>query len=179
MTTLCDANASTLILVDLQARLMPAIDDGKNVVGRAMILAKAAKLLDVPVIATEQSPASLGHTVSQLQTLCDKTVAKSHFDACAETAFIDSLDPQRDELIVAGCEAHVCVMQSVLGLLERGHRVRLVIDAIGSRHPLDRATAIDRAGAAGAMLVTTEMVVFEWMRHSHHPVFKSILELVK
>ena len=179
MNALCDASSSMLILVDLQARLMPAIHDGKNVVDRAMLLANAAKLLDVPIIATEQSPASLGHNVDQLQALCDKTVAKSHFNACAEATFIDSLDPQRDELIVAGCEAHVCVMQSVLGLLERGYRVRLVIDAIGSRHPLDRTTAIDRASAAGAMPVTTEMVVFEWMRHSHHPAFKPILELVK
>ncbi|SDL07387.1 Nicotinamidase-related amidase [Modicisalibacter muralis] len=179
MNALCDVTASTLILVDLQTRLMPAIHDGQAVASRAAILARAAKLLDVPIVATEQSPASLGHTVSQLQELCDTTIAKSHFDASTEAAFIDSLAPQRDELIVAGCEAHVCVMQTVLGLLERDYRVWLVTDAIGSRHPHDLKAAIDRAGATGARLVTTEMVIFEWMRDSHHPAFKSLLELVK
>jgi nicotinamidase-related amidase len=179
MNRLCDATSSMLILIDLQARLMPAIEHGGKVVKRAATLAKAAGLLGVPVIGTEQNPAGLGPNVPEIRGLCDETIPKSHFNASAEEQFRSRLDPQRNELIVAGCEAHVCVMQTVLGLIERGYRVRLVIDATGSRQPQDRMAAIERAGAAGAMPVTTEMVVFEWLRHSDHPAFKRVLELVK
>lgn len=179
MNRLCDAVSSMLILVDLQARLMPAIYDGRKVVDRATVLAKAARLLDVPVLGTEQSPAGLGPNVDEIRELCDHTLTKRHFDATAEERLPSHLDPRRPELIVAGCEAHVCVLQTVLGLIGRGHTVRLVVDAIGSRNPRDREAAIDRAGAAGAMLLTTEMVVFEWMRHSDHPAFRRIIELIK
>lgn len=158
---------------------MPAIHGGQGVVDRTARLARAARLLDVPVIATEQNPAGLGPSVPRLHELCDEVIAKTHFDASAETSLLDRLDPQRDELVVVGCEAHVCVLQTVLGLIERGYRVRLAVDAIGSRDPLDRTAAIDRAGAAGVSLVTSEMVIFEWLRHSTHPAFRRVLDLVK
>lgn len=179
MDRLCDATTSTLLLVDLQARLMPAIHEGSSVVERARILALAARQLDIPVIGTEQNPAGLGANVDELGELCHRTVAKRHFDASAEESFSACRDPQRDEWIIAGCEAHVCVMQTVLGLIEHGQRVRLVTDAVGSRRPHDKNVAIERAVAAGATPVTAEMVVFEWMRHSDHRAFKSILGLIK
>ncbi|HLQ85093.1 MAG TPA: isochorismatase family protein [Salinisphaeraceae bacterium] len=179
MNTLCDALRSTLILIDLQARLMPAVDGGDNVVQRAMILAQAARQLGVPVIGTEQNPEKLGHNIPAIRSLCDVTIAKSHFDACARPQLSALLDPRRDELIVAGCEAHVCVLQTALGLMRTGYQVRLVTDAIGSRHAHDRVTAIDRARTAGAGLVTSEMVLFEWLRHSNHPEFRDIIGLIK
>lgn len=179
MHQLCDATRSTLILVDLQERLMPAIHDGHQVAERAMLLAETARLIAVPVIATEQSPASLGSSLPGLGECCTEIITKTHFEAFAEAGTLSRLDPQRDELLIAGCEAHVCVLQTVLGLTGRGYRVRLVSDAIGSRHPPDRAAAIDRAMAAGVSLVTTEMVIFEWLRHSEHPAFRQVLQLVK
>lgn len=179
MNELCDITRSTLILVDLQERLMPAIDDGPRVVQRAVTLARAARQLGVPVIGTEQNPGGLGHNVQEIRDLCDETVAKIHFDASADPRFGARLDHGRHELILAGCEAHVCVLQTVLGLIGTGLRVRLVTDAIGSRNAHDRAAAIDRARAAGAIPVTTEMVVFEWLRHSDHPEFKRVISLIK
>ncbi len=158
---------------------MPAIDDGARVVQRALTLARAARQLGVPVIGTEQNPDKLGHNDPEIRDLCDAIVAKRHFDAAADPQLNTHLDPGRDELIVAGCEAHVCVLQTVLGLIGAGYRVRLVTDAIGSRHAHDLGAAIDRAGATGALPLTTEMVVFEWMRHSDHPEFRSVIGLIK
>lgn len=158
---------------------MPAIEDGARVTQRAVVLAQAARRLGVPVIGTEQNPDKLGYNTPEIRNLCDATVAKSHFDAFAGPQLGAHLDPRRDELILAGCEAHVCVLQTALGLIDAGYQVRLVTDAIGSRHAHDRAAAIDRASAVGAGLVTTEMVLFEWMRHSDHPEFRNVIVLIK
>lgn len=179
MNLICEARNSTLLLVDLQARLLPVIHEGGAVVDRASVLARAAGLLDVPIIGTEQNPDGLGRNVAEIRELCRETLEKTHFDASADERFAALLDPHRDEVIIAGCEAHVCVLQTVLGLIEQGRRVRLVVDAVGSRNPDDKAAAIKRASDAGATLVTTEMVLFEWMRHSNHPEFRNILKLVK
>lgn len=177
--SLCDASLSQLILVDLQARLIPVIHEGQSIVNNARILGDAATLLEVPVLGTEQNPEGLGPNVAEIGSLCGTTVAKSDFDCCAEAAFLDALVQGRSDLIVAGCEAHVCVLQTVLGLLSRSRKVRVVTDAIGSRSPHNKAAAMERMKAAGAELVTTEMVVFEWMRSSRHPRFKECLRLIK
>lgn len=179
MNGLCDASRSTLIIIDLQERLMPAIHDGEAVVRNALRLAQTAKLLDIPVIGTAQNPQGLGPNVAEVHAECSQVFAKMNFDACAEPAFLDALAGERNDLIVAGCEAHVCVLQSVLGLLGRGYHVRLVADAVGSRVPFNRQIAMERARAAGAELLTTEMVLFEWMRSAAHPRFKDMLRLVK
>lgn len=179
MPKLCDAARSVLLLVDFQEGLLPVIQSGEAVVERAVLLARAGRELGVPVLATEQNPEGLGTNHPQLRQLSDRTLAKTYFDASSQPGFLSSIEPHRDELIVAGCEAHVCVLQTVLGLIEHGYRVRLVADAIGSRRSSDRELAIARAGAAGATVVTSEMVIFEWMRHSEHPAFRSVLRLVK
>jgi nicotinamidase-related amidase len=176
---LCDVAGSTLIIIDFQERLMPSIDDGSALMKNAMILAQAARRLDVPVIGTEQNPAGLGPNAAAIKALCDRTIAKSDFNACAQPEFLKALDPARDDLIVAGCEAHVCVLQTVLGLLDAKRRVRLVADAIGSRQPLNKMIAMDRARAAGAEIITTEMVLFEWLRSNDHPGFRELLRLIR
>ncbi|GHB01710.1 isochorismatase family protein [Modicisalibacter luteus] len=179
MSRLCGAARSVLILVDFQEGLLPVIQDGEAVVERAVLLAKAGKELGVPILGTEQNPEGLGANHPQIRQLSDQTFAKTYFDACSQPGFLSYLEPHRDELIIAGCEAHVCVLQTTLSLIEHGYRVRLVADAIGSRRSSDREVAIARAGAAGATVVTSEMVIFEWMRHSGHPSFRSVLALVK
>lgn len=179
MNLLCDAARSTLIVIDLQERLMPAIEDGAAVVRQAGILAQAARALGLPVIGTAQYPAGLGHNLPEIHALCDQVVEKTDFDACAAPAFFQALDPARDDLIVVGCEAHVCVLQTVLGLLGRQHRVRVAVDAIGSRQAFSKAIGIERMKTAGAELVTTEMVVFEWLGNSTHPQFKELMRLIK
>ena len=179
MNYLCDISRSVLIIIDLQEKLMPVIEDGAQVVQRASILANAAKLLDIPVWGTAQQPLRLGPTVPEIHLMLDRTVEKTDFDACANQEFLDLLLPNRDELFVLGCEAHVCVLQTVLGLLHRKRRVKLVVDAIGSRQNINKAFAIERARSAGADIVTSEMVMFEWMRNSDHPKFREILKLIK
>ncbi|AMO98088.1 isochorismatase family protein [Collimonas arenae] len=179
MSYLCNASAANLVIIDLQEKLMPVIFDNAQVLRRASVLAQAARLLAIPVIGTVQQPLRLGRTMPLIDDMLDQTIEKCSFDARAEPAFLAALDNGRDELVILGCEAHVCVLQTVLGLLHRQRRVKLVIDAIGSRQERDKICAIDRARAAGADIVSSEMVMFEWMRNSEHPKFREILKLIK
>jgi nicotinamidase-related amidase len=179
MTILCKPDDCTLLVVDPQTRLMPAIHDGEAVIRRCVQLATAAKELGIHVIGTEQNPDGLGPLVPEIASLCDTTLAKFHFSAAAEEGFLRRLPAGRNTMIVAGCEAHVCVFQTLAGLVEAGHAVKLVVDAIGSRHPHDRRAAIDRARAIGADVVTTEMVIFEWLGTSEHPKFKRLAQLIR
>ena len=176
---LLTADGAALLLIDLQERLMPAIHDGEAVVARAVRLAEAARLLDVPVRATEQYPEGLGPTVPPLAAYPGSTLIKTAFSAAADSQFPTLLPAGTREIVVAGCEAHVCVLQTVLGLLGRGHRVVLVADAVGSRDPADRAAALDRARQHGAEIVTSEMVLFEWLRDARHPNFREVQKLLK
>ncbi|MGH3390886.1 MAG: isochorismatase family protein [Actinomadura sp.] len=176
---LLTAQGAALLLVDLQQRLIPVIHDGTTVVARAARLAEAARLLDVPVCATEQNPAGLGPTVEPLAGHPQTIVSKTAFCAVDDLSFSALLPPGTGEIVVAGCEAHVCVLQTVLGLLALGHRVLMVADAVGSRDPADRAAALDRVSRHGAEVVTSEMVMFEWLRDSRHPKFRDVQRLIK
>ncbi len=167
---------SQLLLIDFQARLMPAIEGGEAAVANAGRLAEAAKALAIPITLTEQNPKGLGPTVAALAGL-GPVVEKLSFGACAEPAFLPALS--RPDLVVAGCEAHVCVLQTVAGLLAAGRRVYLVRDALGARRAESKETAIARMAAAGAIVVTTEMVVFEWLGRSDHPQFRALSKLIK
>ena len=166
---LLTAESTVVLLIDLQERLIPAIHDGDVVVARAVRLAEAARLLEVPIRATEQYPAGLGRTVSPLADYPQKVLAKTAFSAPADPGFPALLPSGVSQIVVAGCEAHVCVLQTVLGLLGSGYRVAVAADAVGSRDPADREAAIARARQHGAEIVTSEMVLFEWLRDSRHP----------
>jgi nicotinamidase-related amidase len=175
-----DRSRSVLCLIDLQARLMPAIAGGDEVVANAGRLLGAAELLGVPVLMTEQNPKGLGPTVPELARPDDTgpVVAKMEFDACRAAGVVDAL-PAGHHIVVAGCEAHVCVLQTVLGLLDRSRRAYVVADAIGSRRPENREAALRRMERAGAEIITTEMAIFEWLGTAEHPAFKSVMALVK
>jgi nicotinamidase-related amidase len=176
---LASASVSVLLLTDLQERLVPALHDGPAVVKRAARLAAAARMLDVPVRATEQYPAGLGPTVEQLAGYAEVVLAKTAFSAAAEPGFAGFLPSGAAEFVIAGCEAHVCVLQTTLDLLGAGHRVLLVADAVGSRFPADREAGIERARRHGADVVTSEMVLFEWLRDARHPRFRDVQKLLK
>ena len=179
MSTLCDPADCTLLIIDTQTRLMPAIHDAENVVRRCIQLATAARELGVHVIGTEENPDGLGPLVPEIGTLCDTTLSKFHFSAPAEPGFLNRLPAGRNTFVVAGCEAHVCVLQTVIGLIEARHAVKWVADAVGSRHPHNRLAATERARSVGADIVTTEMVVFEWLGSSEHPKFRRLLQLLR
>ena len=169
----------TLLVVDIQGRLMPAIADADNVIKNAQRLIDAAAILDVPVVVTEQNPDGLGTTTPELRTGGAPVISKMTFDATRAPGFDKALGVARSVFVVAGCEAHVCVTQTVLGLLSAGHKVYLVADALVSRDPGNRAAAIERLRGHGAEIVTTEMVVFEWADSAEHPNFRELVGLVK
>lgn len=169
---------STLLVVDVQSRLLPAISGGPAIVANVKRLVRIASLLNIPIVATEHNAQKLGTTVGDLLPQGTSVVPKMTFDACRSEAFQARLPPGRD-FVVAGCEAHVCVLQTVLGLLEEGHRVFLVGDAVGSRAPSSRDAALARASHHGADVVTTEMVAFEWLDTAEHPNFRDVLALIR
>ena len=174
-----ERSRSGFLLIDFQSRLMPVIADGPAVVGNARRLLGAAQLLEIPVLLTEQNAKGLGATVPELlDPDHERVFHKTSFDACRMPGFLDRL-PDRPDLVVAGCETHVCVLQTALGLIEAGRRVFLVRDAVGSRRAESKETAIRRLAQHGAEIVTTEMVVFEWLESSEHPRFRDALALVR
>jgi nicotinamidase-related amidase len=174
-----DRAASTLLIVDFQSRLMPAIADGAALVANARRLIDAARMFGVPVLFTEQNAGGLGATLPELAPSEDGRIAhKMSFDACRTAGFLDRLRDRRD-LVVAGCETHVCVLQTVLGLIDAGRRVYLVRDAVGSRRAESKETAILRMAHHGAEIVTTEMVVFEWLGTAEHPRTRDAIALIK
>lgn len=176
---LLTAEGAVLLLIDLQERLMPVIHDHETVVARSVRLAEAAQLLDVPIRATEQNPAGLGATVAPLAAYPQATLPKTTFSAAADPGFSALLPAGAGQIIVAGVEAHVCVLQTVLGLLGSGRRVVVAADATSSRDPADRAAAIERARQHGAEIVTSEMVLFEWLHDARHPKFHEVQKLLK
>ena len=175
-----DRVRSVLCLIDLQERLMKAIDGAEEVVGNAARLLAAGEALRVPVVMTEQNPKGLGGTVPDLARPDGSVpmIAKMEFDACLASGVVDAL-PAGHHIVIAGCEAHVCVLQTVLGLLNRSRRVYVVADATGSRRPANKDAALRRMERAGAEIVTTEMVIFEWLGTADDPAFKSVIALVK
>lgn len=202
---LLDAKDCQLVLVDYQARLMPAMQGGAEVLANAARLAKTAQLLRTPVFMTRQYSKGLGDICeelsSQLELSSVKYIDKMHFDATAE-GLVDELmaapapssrsagapkhvrEKQqqaalRSTIVMAGCEAHICLLQTALGCLEAELDVVVVTDACASRTERNRDAAYDRLAAAGAELVTTEMVLFEWLRSAEHPHFKAVQSMIK
>jgi nicotinamidase-related amidase len=170
-----------LVLVDYQQRLMPTIHDAGSVVDEALFLGEMARLLGVRAIGTEQNPGGLGPNVEAVRALCARTLPKMHFDACRDglVAALGLPDSGARGVVIAGCEAHVCLCQTALGLLEAGLTVRVVAEACGSRRPSDHALAMQRLAAAGATIVGSEMVAFEWLGTCEDAAFKGALRLLK
>ncbi len=199
---LLDAAESQLVLIDYQERLMAALVDGAGVLANARRLAEAARLLRVPVWGTEQNPGKLGPNDPTIRAACQRTITKMHFSA-VEEGLLECLRPapragggnarslpkhlqkpaapvsERAAIVLAGCEAHVCLLQTALELVEQEMDVWVVTDACASRTERNRDAAFDRLAGTGCELVTTEMVLFEWMRTAEHPAFREVQALIK
>ncbi|KST56799.1 isochorismatase [Methylobacterium sp. GXS13] len=174
---LIDPARALLLVIDIQVRLMPAITDGAGVIANTNRLVAAARLLDVPALFTEQNAGGLGPTVPDLTPGPEAVFPKMSFGAVQAPGFLDRLGGR--DLVVAGCEAHICVLQTVLGLREVGQRAYVVADAVGSRRTENRDAGLARMAAHGAEIVTTEMVVFEWLGTARHPCFREAVKLIK
>lgn len=179
MTTTVDPAQSTLLIIDLQDKLLPVINESQALLDNASKLMQCANLLSVPCVITEQLPDRLGATAQQIAAHhSGETLQKSAFSAAGEPELLQALAP-RSQVVLLGTEAHVCVLQTALGLLDQDFVVWVVIDACGSRTAENKQAGLARLQSAGAMLVTTEMVIFEWLGDAAHPMFRDVLALIK
>ncbi len=174
-------DTTLLAIVDIQERLVAAIPAAPVVLARSIRLARAARLLDVLTVLTEQYPKGLGPTPPELAALVPPAHAKTAFSCCGSSAFAALVDaPPRPlhAVVLCGLETHVCITQTALDLLARGLRVFIAADAVASRHLIDHDIGLRRLESAGAVLTTTDAILFEWLRDASHPHFKAVQKLV-
>lgn len=174
---------SVLVVIDVQEKLTPAMPTQvyQQMRSATEMLVKAAALFGIPVLTTEQYPRGLGHTVPELSAACAAgVIEKTSFGCCGEPNFVAALKQTgRQTVVVTGMETHVCVYQTVLGLLSAGYRVHLVRDAICSRNEVDYQAGVANAARAGALVVSAEMVLFQWLGDARHECFRATSALVK
>ena len=178
---LMNRDDSRLLIVDMQERLLPHIDGHDAVIENCVKLVQGADVLGVPTTATEQYPKGLGPTTPALAELLPERPKKLDFSCleCLDWATTASVPESRFRIVVVGIEAHVCVQQTVHDLLANGFRVYVAADAVSSRKPFDRDTALQRMASAGATITTTESILFEWCQRAGSDEFKAISQLVK
>lgn len=173
---------AALIVIDIQERLLPAIFEKERLLHNILRLVKGASLLGLPILVTEQNPQGLGPTVSEVAQAIPSfsAIEKYSFSACGATGFNGMLASRgfRD-LILCGMECHVCVCQTCLDLLDHGFRSFVVADAVSSRTADNRCLGLDRMSHCGAVIVSTEMILFELLQRSDVKEFKQVLALVK
>jgi nicotinamidase-related amidase len=192
MTDLLDRDRSVLVVIDLQGRLAQAVHDSSVVLEATRRLLQIAGLFEVPVILTEQYPEGLGPTEPSIQAAFDalpgpkRKVAKTRFSCCGDEGFegvLDDLlagtDEDRRQVVMAGIEAHVCVMQTALELVRRGSQVHLCGECVSSRGRTFRRWALDRMQQAGVVLTNHESAAFEWARDKDHPRFRDLNRLLR
>ncbi len=182
---LLDSDNSVLLLVDMQTRLsavMP-VDDAARMASHTQRLLQAAKLLEVPVLVTEQYPQGLGSTqpeISACLPMLTPLFSKTGFSCCAAEGFNQALAATgRQQVVVIGQETHVCVLQTVLELLSQNYQVFVLTDAVCSRQTEHKLYALQRMQQQGATLSCHESVLFEWLRDARHMHFKAISALLR
>jgi nicotinamidase-related amidase len=174
------ARHGALLVVDLQDKLLALIPDRGAVVAKTVALIRGARALGLPVWATEQYPSGLGPSAAEIVELIPQREPKTTFHCCGVPQLLEQLYGRNiRHVTLAGIEAHVCVAQTALELLDLGFRVQVPADAVASRHDVDREFALRRLENAGAIISTTESVLFEWTERSDRPEFKAISELIK
>jgi len=179
---IADRNQSQLVIVDMQTKLSSVMTDHiADVVKNCTILLQSATLLEIPTIFTEQYPKGLGHTVPELSQYMagKKAVEKTAFSCCAEPAFNRQLLGDHQQVILAGMEAHICLLQTALDLLAQGKTVFVLEDAVVSRNPENKRNALNRMRDAGVIISNTESLVFEWLGLAEGEAFKKISQLIR
>jgi len=173
---LIDANNSALLVVDVQERLLPAIDDWQRVLDNVIWLVRVARRVGVPLFASEQYPKGLGPTHPDLlaELPAGAVAEKMHFSCVGAQCLGEFASGGRRQAVVCGMETHVCVLQTVIDLRVQGYDVFVVADAVGSRRESDKALALARMRDHGIQIVSREMVAFEWLRIAGTPLFREI-----
>ena len=169
-----------LLVIDVQEKLMPLIPGAARLTGNIAFLIDAARLLGLPVQATEQYPKGLGPTIPELAGKLPERPSKVTFSCCGVPAVVDGFRRAgRPKALLAGIETHVCVQQTALDLLALDFRVYIAADAVASRTAFDHETALRRLERAGVVLTSTESAVFEWTGAAGTPQFKEISRMVQ
>lgn len=174
---LLNKEKSGFVLVDVQEKLTPHVLNSESLVSRCQWLIRLAKELEVPCVVSEQYPRGLGHTVEPLLQLTsqEKCIDKVHFSCYREASFVNHWQTlNREQVVIAGIETHVCVLQTALDMVSSNLDVFVVVDAVSSRHELDHKYGLKRMKQAGVRLVTSEMVFFEWVGQAGTPEFKAL-----
>ena len=171
------------MLIDVQTRLVQAMSDRNSLLSHCETLIRAAALLAIPVLLTEQYPKGLGATEPVLaEQLSDnvKPIEKTCFSCCGSDKFNSALNrSDRSQIILAGIEAHVCVLQTALELSQQGKQVFVVADATDSRSSENKNLALERLRQSGVIITTTESVLFEWLKDAKHEQFKNVTALIR
>ena len=178
--TQMSAGDTGLLVIDVQEKLLPKVHDAKALVRNLAFLIDGARLLGMPVQATEQYPRGLGATVPELAARLPERPDKVAFSSCAVGSVVEAFHrAARPKVVLAGIETHVCVLHTALDLLALDFRVYVAADAVGSRYPYDHAVALRRMEQAGAILTTSETCAFEWVGGAGHPQFRAVSRLVQ
>jgi nicotinamidase-related amidase len=179
---LLDRKRSVLVLIDFQERLFPNVYEHSRVLMRIDLLLSAANLLEIPLLVTEQYPKGLGGTIDEIRKALPEMqpLTKIDFSCVAAPGFKERLSSlQRDQIVLAGIETHICVAQTALDLADQGENVFIAADATSSRRPLDAQVALQRMERNGLTITTTEAVVFEWLRRAGTDEFKALQPKLK
>jgi nicotinamidase-related amidase len=183
---LTHAATSQFLIINTQEKLTNAMppEDMDTMVPNIIQLSKAAGMLDVPIILSEHYGKGLGSTLSEIaEHLPPHTLAKDKltFSCCTAPGFEEELaeHQERRQIVIAGLEAHICILQTAAGLQQWGYQVFIVEDAIASRKPAHRENAINRMRRGGVHITNVESIIFEWMGDATHPNFKEISQLVR
>ncbi len=181
--TLCDSSDSVLVVIDIQQRLAAAMPEKilNKVVENTQLLLRSAELLNVPVIVSEQYPKGLGPTVNTLEMTDDcHLIEKTCFACTANHHFNDKLKKlNKTQLILTGMEAHICVTQTAIDLLNKNYQVFIASDAVCSRKNSHYKNALQRLQHSGATITNSESIAFEWLRDARHEQFKAVSKLIK
>jgi nicotinamidase-related amidase len=174
---------SQLVVIDMQNKLCSVMPDIElqTIIKNCNHLIQASHLLDVPIAITEQYPQGLGETIAEITQHLDmvKPVAKTSFSACGEPKFKQQLHRDKPQIILAGLETHICVLQTAMGLLAMGKQVFVVEDAVISRTSQNKVNGLARMRDAGCIITNTESVLFEFLGNAQHEAFKAVSKLIK
>jgi nicotinamidase-related amidase len=176
------ADNTVLVVIDVQERLFPAMHDRERLLKNLQKLIKGVRVFDIPVILTEQYPAGLGSTLPEITGLLPdvKPVDKFCFSCCDEARFQKELESlKRQQVLIAGIEAHVCVYQTAMDLLGKGYQVQVIVDGISSRDMENKEVCLTKMTNAGISPTTTEMALFELLKIAKGDKFKQISNIVK
>ena len=177
--SMLDCANSVLVIIDIQEKLVKAALNGENTITNAAKISKAAEILDIPTIITEQYPKGLGQTIECVKNNNAKSIEKISFSAYQEEEFRHALDTiNKKQVILCGIEGHICVLQTALDLKQQGYEVYVLKDCTTSRNDFELNTGFDIMRQQRINITCVEIVLFQWLKTSKHPHFKEIQKLI-